>query len=1029
MKWQSFIRAITLRTMSMAERSEAMNQHDARMGAAVVRRQSIVSRVATVAGLALLGLLLGLATPTAWAGTAVTSHASFAGNINFVTTGGTFRTSPNTNNPDSVTTTSSGTLSGIPAGSTIVAAYLYYAASGTTADANVTFNNIAVVADRTFTDTTVSPFYSGFEDVTATVTSTGNGTYTMKNLAISTGNTWTGNQTVLGGWALVVIYSNDTTETNRVINVFDGFQAFQNSSITLTPNNFKVPTTGINGKFAVITWEGDPGPAPLDTGETVAFNGTALSDACNGTGNQYNSTINTLSCTGNDTLDDKYYGVDIDTYNIGSQLGAGNTSATTFYQSGQDAVLLSAQIISVANVPVADLSISKSHTGNFTAGSNASYSIVVHNSGPGAATGTTTVTDTLPTGLSYVSGSTGWTCSASGQTVTCTSTTAIAKGADLPLTLTVAVAANAPNSVDNTATVSSTTFEINTSNNTSNKDTATIVHPDLSTSTKDVVDVNGGDTNPGDTLRYTITLKESGGVAASNVSVTDDMPANVTGFNVVSTPAGSTNASIAGGGAHSTGRVNVTGINVPANGSVTIVYEVTVANSASSGDTIDNTATVTNPSRPDATPAAPTVVVSQSQIPASGNKILYVYNNGNLSRIPQAQSNTGITLASRGGTQSWTLTPAIAAGKSLVLQAGTISVNMDMLRSGTSGNRTITAQLFRGGTQIGTTATVTNFNSATVTQPVLNITLSAPVTIPAGGTVTLTVTNTTTTNTRPIIVYQYHDDPGTVSFNTSTVINVDSVNTYSAAYNATTTKTPYSPGNTVYVRAVISDPFGSFDVHNATITLTDPSGTIKVTAATMSLVADSGLGNATRTYEYAYALPSNATTGYWTASVTGHEGTENTVTHTANAAFDVEVLTPNLLVLKSVTAVSDPVEGTTNPKAMPGATMQYQIIVTNNGNGPPDSNSLIVTDPLPTDTKFVPGSVAFLDGSPTSGLTLVPANVTYFNSSNISITPADDGSGADPNVTKLQIAPQGIMAAKTGATAPSFSVVFNVIIK
>ncbi|HEY8683645.1 MAG TPA: hypothetical protein VIM06_10785, partial [Rhodanobacter sp.] len=87
--------------------------------------------------------------------------------------------------------------------------------------------------------------------------------------------------------------------------------------------------------------------------------------------------------------------------------------------------------------------------------------------------------------------------------------------------------------------------------------------------------------------------------------------------------------------------------------------------------------------------------------------------------------------------------------------------------------------------------------------------------------------------------------------------------------------------------------------------------------------------------------------------------------------------------------------------------------------------------PIPANTKFVLGSVVFADGSPSSGLTLLPANVTYSNNGGTSFVyvPVNDGSGADPLVTNLRIAPQGIMAAKTGATAPSFSVLFKVIIK
>src|SRR3954447_1785938 len=46
-----------------------------------------------------------------------------------------------------------------------------------------------------------------------------------------------------------------------------------------------------------------------------------------------------------------------------------------------------------------DLTITKTHVGNFAAGGSGSYTITVRNSGSDATKGTTTVTDTLPPGL------------------------------------------------------------------------------------------------------------------------------------------------------------------------------------------------------------------------------------------------------------------------------------------------------------------------------------------------------------------------------------------------------------------------------------------------------------------------------------------------------------------------------------------------------------------------------------------------------------------------------------------------------
>ena len=101
-----------------------------------------------------------------------------------------------------------------------------------------------------------------------------------------------------------------------------------------------------------------------------------------------------------------------------------------------------------------DLTITKSHAGNFTRGqTGATYTITVSNTGGVATTGSVTVTDTLPSGLNAtnLSGA-GWNCTVA--TTTCTRSDALNAGASYPpITLTVAVAVNAPASVTNTAQV------------------------------------------------------------------------------------------------------------------------------------------------------------------------------------------------------------------------------------------------------------------------------------------------------------------------------------------------------------------------------------------------------------------------------------------------------------------------------------------------------------------------------------------------------------------------------------------------
>lgn len=100
------------------------------------------------------------------------------------------------------------------------------------------------------------------------------------------------------------------------------------------------------------------------------------------------------------------------------------------------------------------LAITKTHTGNFTQGQQgATYTVAVSNGADaGPTSGTVTVTDTIPAGLTLVSMvGTNWTCAANS----CTRSDALAAGTSYPvITVTVNVAANAAASVTNSASVS-----------------------------------------------------------------------------------------------------------------------------------------------------------------------------------------------------------------------------------------------------------------------------------------------------------------------------------------------------------------------------------------------------------------------------------------------------------------------------------------------------------------------------------------------------------------------------------------------
>lgn len=185
-----------------------------------------------------------------------------------------------------------------------------------------------------------------------------------------------------------------------------------------------------------------------------------------------------------------------------------------------------------------DLNIEKIAPANLAVNNDSVYTIQVRN-GTGAndnvglTTGPITVTDVLAPGVNFVSatggaGANAWTCSAVGQTVTCTyNGLALGPGESAPdITLTVRPTAAASSPVTNLVTVS-TPGEINTANNTATT-TAPLLGPVLS-ARKTVQD--GNDNNvaeAGETLTYTIIIENTGTADSTDTTLTDVIPANTT---------------------------------------------------------------------------------------------------------------------------------------------------------------------------------------------------------------------------------------------------------------------------------------------------------------------------------------------------------------------------------------------------------------------------------------------------------------------------------------------------------------------
>ena len=179
-------------------------------------------------------------------------------------------------------------------------------------------------------------------------------------------------------------------------------------------------------------------------------------------------------------------------------------------------------------------------TDTFTQGQpNAPFTINIDNTGTtgptGDPTGTNpmTVTDTLNSAFTYSTYSgTNWSCSASGQTVTCTNDSAIAQGSSYPaLTIDVNVSPTASGNKTNSVSVSGA----GVSSTSSNTDTVTIEPAPVLAVSK----THTGTFTQGSTAEWDITVSNaaSGGVSFGTVNVSDALPSGYTVYSFGSTSA------------------------------------------------------------------------------------------------------------------------------------------------------------------------------------------------------------------------------------------------------------------------------------------------------------------------------------------------------------------------------------------------------------------------------------------------------------------------------------------------------------
>ncbi len=164
------------------------------------------------------------------------------------------------------------------------------------------------------------------------------------------------------------------------------------------------------------------------------------------------------------------------------------------------------------------------------------------------------------------------------------------------------------------------------------------------------------------------------------------------------------------------------------------------------------------------------------------------------------------------------------------------------------------------------------------------------------------------------------------------------------------------------------------------------------------------------------------------------------------ADFGYQPLAVSLALVKTVQVLNDPVNGTNNPKAIPGAEIIYTIAVTNAGSGATDADSLVITDNVPANMAMFVGDFGVVGGGPvTLAQGTTPSDATYsfislnnntdgvgFSSNggaNYTYVPSPDVDGYDQNVNVIQLMFGGFIGGSNGVSHPSFEIKFKMLIR
>ncbi|WGQ08608.1 gliding motility-associated C-terminal domain-containing protein [Pedobacter gandavensis] len=581
-------------------------------------------------------------------------------------------------------------------------------------------------------------------------------------------------------------------------------------------------------------------------------------------------------------------------------------------------------------------------------GSEITYTIVAGNTGLSNASGLT-ITDAVPALLSNVS----WTSAASGTAVINTGVS----GTGNVLSLNGDIPAGASNLI--TITVKGT-VDPSYNGNLTNTAVATPSEPNtvpvnasstaiISKTPVLAIAKNGPNTiAAGQEIIYTLSISNTGKANADNATITDAIPANITGVSWTATAQGA--ASIVSGAAGNTNNLSMN-VHVPAGAANTIL--VTIKGTVSPSATADlvNKATIT-PSESGTLPVSSTVTTTLK----STSSVSLIKTGP--SQISAGQTVTYTLLAGNNGpsdARNLNITDAVPAGLTgvtwSVATKGTAAVLTGA--NGTGNNVQLTADIPAGAAN----------------QILVTITGKVPASAAAGSLTNVAIATPSEPGNPPVT-------SNTITTTVDHKVNIRVVKSAVASVAA---------GETInYTLQVYND--GPGDALNLAINDVVPAGITSVswtTAATgTASVAANGTGNG-NTVNPSVNIPAGAGNSI-TVLITGlvdpgYNGTALKNSFTATPAEPGNPPVPSEEVTTSVVKTADLQITKTGPAAVvAGSDISYTINVKN--AGPSHVTAATITDNLPAGFTMLNWTATGQNGAVISG----PANGT----GNLSVTAA-----------------------------------------